>query len=174
MVCLQQRALLARCHTAVLVAGHACLHVAAVSLHSVLLPCCGIADARRKDAMLAACAARRWLARNAAALKRIRIQNNAAASVCMNLVSCLPALEDVDLHLAGPSNPHKLSCLLEAPSWCPRLRVLYLRMWQSERRQGNQAALSNQRMPAFTKLRSLTQLVLEFGSAVPFTLAAVV
>ncbi len=75
---------------------------------------CGTADGRSGPAVLAACAARRWLARSAAGLRLIRSPTQAAAAACMSLVSCLPALEEVQLYLCGPVVPNDLGCLLEA------------------------------------------------------------
>ena len=59
--------------------------------------CCATADTQNGPASLAACAAKRWLARNAAGLKRIRSQASWQAEACISLVSCLPTLEDVNL-----------------------------------------------------------------------------
>ena len=116
--------------------------------------------------MLAACAARRWLARNAAGVARIRSQEQAAASACTSLVCCLPALEQVELRLYGPLVPGDLGSLLEALSWMPRLRALNLHITCSL------ADVDEDMEPipdvrAFTKLRSLTKLALAFDEADP-------
>ena len=84
--------------------------------------------------MLAACAARRWLARSAAGIKLNRSQTYAAASACTSLVSCLPALEDIQLHTRAPVVREDLGCLLEALAWCSRLRALDLDMDPNELR----------------------------------------
>lgn len=62
--------------------------------------------------MLAACAARRWLAHTAAGVKLINNGDIAAAAACTSLVSCLPALE--------------------ALAWCPCLSALGLYMLDGE------------------------------------------
>ena len=76
--------------------------MAALALPSVLQAnklSWGTADGQSGPAVLAACAARRWLARNAAGVKLVRNWTKAAAPACASLVSCLPALEDVELRL---------------------------------------------------------------------------
>ena len=119
--------------------------------------------------MLVACAARRWLARNAAGVKRIRITDHAKASACTGLVCCLPALEEVDMVHMGSVLKHDLGCLLEALAWCPRLTVLGLFVefkvhldWPCP-----DAAV-------FAKLHSLTKLALAFGDGERFVMANVV
>ena len=88
---------------------------------------CGIADGKSGPAVLAACAATRWLARNAPCIKLIRCsRSDAAALACTSLVSCLPALEHVDLCFSDSLLLKIWGCLLEALAWCPRLRVLDL------------------------------------------------
>ena len=84
------------------------------------------ADGQSGPGALVACAARRWLARNAAGVKSVRTWNCAPASVCVSLVSCLPALEDVDLSQAEPATANDSGSLLETLAWCPRLRALKL------------------------------------------------
>ena len=44
----------------------------------------------------------------------------------MSLVSCLPALEHLEVHLNAPLDSSDLGCLLEALAWLPRLRALML------------------------------------------------
>ena len=130
--------------------------------------------------MLAACAARRWLARNAAGVEVIPNQIEAAASACTSLVSCLPALEDVALVIPGPLSLADLGCLLEALAWCPRLRALDLSMigdvcmMSDEEDDVLQPFAASGCMPAFAKLRSLTKLALFFDEEFPYTLANVV
>ena len=85
-------------------------------------------DGRSERATLAACAARRWLARNAAGVTVTLTQFEMAASAWMGLVSCLPALERVELRLLEEMAADKLSCLLEALTWCPHLDDLMLCM----------------------------------------------
>ena len=54
------------------------------------LYCCGTVDGQSMAAVLAACAARRWLTRNAAGVKLMRSRTHRAAAACTSLVS-LPA-----------------------------------------------------------------------------------
>ena len=61
--------------------------------------CPGNADGQSGQAVQAACAAKRWLARNAACITRIRSETVYSASACMSLVSCLPTLEHVALYV---------------------------------------------------------------------------
>lgn len=91
-----------------------------------LLAAVAFADGQKGSAALAASAARRRLARNAAGVKHINSRTDAAASACVSLVTCLPALESVDLFLPDPLVPDDLGCLLEALVWCPHLRALGL------------------------------------------------
>ena len=113
--------------------------------------------------MLAACAARRWLARNAAGVNLIYTDAAAKASACTSLVSCLPALEDVMLCLIGPLFRDDLACLLEALAGCPRLRALTL--FSEDAKHVGHTEDEDLHWPfpdaaAFAKLRSLTQLEL--------------
>ena len=122
--------------------------------------------------MVAAGAARRWLARNAAGVKLIRNQTETPALVCIRLVCCLPALEDVTLYLAGPLPPDILRCLLEALAWCPRLRALDLSMYDF----GIDEADEDENWPfpdasVFAELRGLTKLALHFSLLDAYTLA---
>ena len=91
----------------------------------------------------------------------------------MGLVSCLPALERVELRLLEDLAADKLSCLLEALAWCPRLNelVLYVCLTKGE---GDVAAQPSPQVPSFAKLRSLTSLTLVFWGEGPPTLADVV
>ena len=128
--------------------------------------------------MLAACASRRWLARNAAGVKRIRSHNYVEASAHTNLVSCLPALERVELWLR-PLLRNELACLLEALAWCPRLRELDLDVsGHGKTEQGEDVQEPFPHATAFAKLSSLTKLSLAFdegtlgtfvGALVPLT-----
>ena len=138
------------------------------------------ADGQGGRAVLAACAARRWLARNAAGVKiihkdsNIHSDSNAKASGCASLLSCLPALERVTLNLRLLIRDD-LGCLLEALAWCPRLTALDLCVEMFQSGQGD----DEQHWPfpyasAFAKLSSLTKLALAFGQEEPCTLAAVV
>ena len=123
-------------------------------------------------------AARRWLARNAAGIKRIRCRTYYAASSCASLVFCLPALEDANLLFCQALRPNELSCLLEALAWSPRLRALDLRMmWHEEWMLDEPAAApfaASGCASAFAQLRSLTKLALSFDIPELYTLADVV
>ena len=140
---------------------------------------CGSADGRSGPAVLAACAARRWLARSAAGLRLIRSQSKAAAAACTSLVSCLPVLEEVHLCLCGPVVPNDLGCLLEALAWCPRLRVLDLDMDDLDM---DSIGIDEEDedvywcfpAPALANLSSLTFLGLGFHDSDHYTLANVV
>ena len=101
-------------------------HIAAAALMLAVLEmsdAVATADGQSGPAALAACSARRWLARNAAGVKLIRSQTDASASACVSLVSFLPALEGVDLSFCNPVFANDLGCLLEALAWCPRAGV---------------------------------------------------
>ena len=122
--------------------------------------------------MLAACAARRWLARNAAGVKRVLSRTITDATTNVSLVSCLPALETVFLYLPPPLAPDDLRCLLEALAWCPHLSDLELRTLGGEDGCNvDQAGWPAPDMSAIAKLRSLAKLALAFNYADPFTLA---
>ena len=106
--------------------------------------------------MLAASAARRWLAHNAAGVTRFcRSHTEAAALACMSLVSCLPALQRAELRLPHSLTSDDLGCLLEGLAWCPRLDALSLFIPEGE---GDDARQPLPSTAAFTKLRSLTWL----------------
>ena len=123
-------------------------------------------------AALAACAARRWLARNAAGVKLVRSCTVADASACVSLVSCLPALETAILHLPQPLAPADLRCLLEALAGCPRLKELKLHTNEREGdRDVDQSEWPSPNMSALAQLRSLTKLTLAFGKEELYTLA---
>ena len=143
--------------------------------------CCAAADERSGPAVLAAYAARRWLARNAAGVRRARSAIMQPAAACMSLVCCLPALEDVELCIPGTPDGGGLGCLLEALAWCPRLRALDLCIMGVEDRGGDAApfpadATAKPPFPAgaTAKLRSLTKLALAFFDADPFFVADMV
>ena len=145
--------------------------------------CCVTTDWQRAPAALAACAARRWLARNAAGTKVLR-RDPGTFYDCMDipayisLVSCLPALEDVRLCLPETLVPDDVGCLLEALACLPRLRALDL--WVDERCGVAWDTFESDAVPpcpdtsAFTKLRSLTKLRLSVGEAHSYTVAGVV
>ena len=118
--------------------------------------------------MLAACAARRWLVRNAADTKHISGTEPAPALACMRLVCCLPALEDVWLTLPGLPVGNNLNCLLEALAWCPRLAELRLFMESQD-----EGYAPFPEAPAFAKLRSLRVLHLGLSAVAPSVLAHV-
>ena len=134
---------------------------------------CGPADGDSGPAVLAACAARRWLARSAGGIKAIGTQTAAAAPACTRLVCCLPALEDVDLNLGGPVGPYDLRCLLEALAWCPRLEMLSLNMHSYDRDWGEPDPYTPFPAQALASLSSLTWLLLYFSRADPYTLVDV-
>ncbi len=119
--------------------------------------------------MLAACTAKQWLARNAAGVKYLQSGHATAAKAYTSMVSCLPALEEVDLCLLQPLTPADLGCLLEVLAWCPRLRSLYIFTVNSTDEDVNRLDAEPQDFPAagcapaFAKLRSLTKLALSFG-----------
>ena len=134
-----------------------------------------MADGESGRAALAACAARRWLARNAAGVKLVRSRPCKAASACISLVSCLPALEDVLLSLDAPLVKDDLGCLLEALAGCPCLRALDLSTVQL----GDTGDKIDVYWPfpdaaTFAKLRCLTKLALSFRAADQFCLADMV
>ena len=132
-------------------------------------------------AALAAYAARRWLARNAAAVKVficrfIYERTSTNIPTYMSLVSCLPALEDVKLWLPRPLVPRELDCLLEALAWLPGLRALALSVDDSDANAvlHDEASRPCPDTSAFAKLCSLTKLALSFGVADTYTVAGVV
>ena len=113
-------------------------------------------DRETGPAVLAACAARRWLARNAAGVERLQSLSDWPAPALTSLVSCLPALEDAELHIpADNMGPDDLNCLLEALAWCP-LRALGPHFFDDMRDLSPGQYCPDR--PAFAKLRSLTKL----------------
>ena len=170
--------MLALLYSAMLQAGNQCPTCATLCL-AQFADYCGTADGQSGPAILAACTARRWLARNAAGVKHLEGGAQAAAAY-PSLVACLPALEDVDLGLLEPLTD--LGCLLEALAWCPRLESLDIFMANRLDEDGVVSNAASQNFPvlgcapAFAKLRSLTKLVLSFGNgeADPDTLSKVV
>ena len=137
--------------------------------------CCAVTDEQGGQAALAACAARRWLARNAADVKHLYCYDELPATL-VSLVSCLPTLQDVTLSLDGPLIRDDLGCLLEALALCPRLSTLDLSTRQEHTLR---VADENVYWPfpdaaAFEKLRSLTKLALYFYKEDHFCLADMV
>ena len=94
----------------------------------------------------------------------------------MSLVSCLPALESVELWLPEPLVPDDLGCLLEALAWLPRLSALVLFVDANDYHDIHDD-LEYQPCPdasAFANLHSLTKLALNFCKADSYTVAGVV
>ena len=123
---------------------------------------CAIAEKQGGRAALAACAARRWLARSAAGVKLLSVyrSNGVRASICASLVASLPALESVSLGLC-PLVRGNLGCLLEALASCLGLRALTLCVQRFECGEGD----DDMHGPfpyasAFAKLSRLTKLAL--------------
>ena len=102
----------------------------------------------------------------------MRSQTAVAAAACTGLVSCLPALEEVQLHLRGPVVPDDLGCLLEALAWCPRLKALNLDMDSVKGGEGDLSWAFP--APALANLSSLTSLDLWFHMCDSYILADVV
>ena len=127
---------------------------------------CGTADKETGTAVLTA--ARRWLVRNGADIKRVSGTKPAPALACMRLVACLPALEDVRLTLPGLPVGNNLNCLLEVLASCPCLADLRLYM-ESE----DKGSAPFPKAPAFAKLRSLRMLHLGLRAVAPSVLADV-
>ena len=116
--------------------------------------------------MLAASAARRWLARNAADIHSIANDWSQVPLALTSLVSCLPALQRVKLCLPEFLSSDELRCLLEALSWCPNLNALKLFMISKGNEEEDQEEETpfpvSGCAPAFAKLRSLTELMFSF------------
>ena len=123
-----------------------------------------------------ASAARRWLARNAAAVRHLYVDDAASATACTSLVTCMPALERVDLLCLQPMVPNDLRRLLEALACCPRLGDLQLHLttyidWLEDHKAylvvdtSTPNLWSMHSLAPFAKLRSLTKLTLGFGKA---------
>ena len=90
----------------------------------------------------------------------------------LSLISCLPALEEVNLRLPKQVQI-EFDCLLEALACLPRLSALALSMG----RQSHGDVISDDEAPwptAFAKLRSLTKLALSCGKSQYYTVAGVV
>ena len=134
------------------------------------------ADGQTGPGVLAACAARHWLARHAAGVKRVRCSDHShvfvpwTTSACTGLVSCLPALETVKLHVLEPLDGEDFGCLLEALAWCTRLTALDLSLISARIDDDGEFLVHiHSDTPAFAKvrslakLRSLTKLALSFG-----------
>ena len=142
--------------------GLTCLLAAApCSVLLSLLLWCATADGQNGRAVLAACAARRWLARNAADLKLVHTYAKVEASEWTSLFCCLPAVEDVKLYFYGLLTRDDLGCLLEALAGCPRLRGLDLSMeffGEAESHEGPQRPFPD--ASTFAKLTGLTKLAL--------------
>ena len=119
------------------------------------------ADGQNGPGALVACAARRWLARYAAGVKSLSTWKRAPASACVSLVSCLPALEDVDLSDTEPATADDSGSLLEALAWCPRLRALKLCIRLDHGEDGVPRRFPV--APALAKLRGLTRLTLSMA-----------
>ena len=137
---------------------------------------CGRADGRTGPAVLAACAARCWVARSAAGIKLARNRIVAAAPACTSLVACLPALEDAKLFLCAPVIRADLGCLLEALAWCPRLRALDLYFYpyyHMHEVSGHEDMHWPFPAPALARLSGLVSLALQLGDS-PYALADVV
>ena len=116
-----------------------------------------------------ACAARRWLARNAAGVKLVHRCPSSKASACISLVSCLPALQDVTLfaRLVGDD----LGCLLEALACCTRLTALNLFLDPGD---DEDSCSLFPNAAAFAKLHTLTKLGLFYKEDNQFCLADIV
>ena len=140
------------------------------------LGCCAVADGQSGRAALAVCAARRWLARNAAGVKLIHAIGCMEASACISLVSCLPALQDVTLCLDAPLVRQDLGRLLEALGQCPRLTALNLALSYPMDGEDDDAYphILFPDAAAFAKLGSLTKLALDLHEEEQFCLADVV
>ena len=128
------------------------------------LGCCGLADGQNGPAVIAACAARRWLGRNAAGVKAMWSHEDAPPAACASLVACLPALQYVSLSLPWSLYSVDMDSLLEALAWLPSLRELHLGMTDDE------VDGSVEPLPylgcalAFGGLRSLAELGLAFSA----------
>ena len=124
---------------------------------------CGPAEWRVEPAALAVCGAKRWLAHGAPSVKIIRNGTGAAAPACTSLVSCLPAVEQVELYLRAQVGHEDLGCLLEALAGCPHLKALELRMYLPHDGEPCQDLYWLFPAPALAQLGSLTSLALGFG-----------
>ena len=142
--------------------------------------CCGTADGQGGPAALAACAARRWLARYAAGVKLISNISNLYGggrlppTAYASLVSCLPALESARLRMLGPLAPDNVGFLLEALASRPALTALDLLVRGVNDHDDKRLPDALGCAPAFAKLRSLKHLALNFGAGDRYTLGDVV
>ena len=128
--------------------------------------------------MRAACAARRWLPRNAPHITGIRSNSCFSALDWASLVSCLPALERAELTLYGSLVVEDSGCLLDVLAWCP-LRELDLYIGDLKREvevdfEQDDPPQPFPAAPAFAALRSLTKRVLSFDEDGYHVLADVV
>ena len=122
----------------------------------------------------AASGARRWLARNAAAVNYLDV-DKATAVACTSLVSCLSALEQVHLELSAPIAPDGLGRLLEALACLPSLDSLDMSLQYSHGfDEGLPPTLMLHSLAPFAQLRSLTDLSLNFYGVDLYSLADVV
>lgn len=137
--------------------------------------CCACADGNGGQSALAASAAKQWLASNAGAIKVFTCtfyfsETYTNIPTYVSLVSCMPALETVELCLPGSTTPNDLGCLLKGLSCLPSLRTLVLSDTDpvsdeaDEDDEGDD--LSSDATEAdtsdFAKMRSLTKLALSF------------
>ena len=133
--------------------------------------CCGNADGESETAR----GARRWLARNAAAVRALEAHNwRTTAAACTSLVICLPALKRVHLELKSPMIRDGLGRLLGALAACPRLTSLSLSMGFPERFGRMHPTWMLPSLAPFAQLRSLTKLSLTFDEVKFYPLADVV
>ena len=142
----------------------------------LILLAVAIADGSTGPGVLAAFSARRWLARHAAGVKRVRnAQRNIVpwtTPACTGLVSCLPALETAALQVPEPLDGEDWGCMLEALARCTRLTSLHLCMTPCAMDNKGKLVLVciGSDTPAFAKLhglaklRGLTKLALSFGT----------
>ena len=139
-----------------------------------LAHCCATADGRSGRAALAACAARRWLARTAAGIKRIGTYDTMGPAAWTSLICCLPALEHAFLHFDGDLVSDDVACLLEALAGCPRLKSLSLLIYCFEDAEDGGLSRPIPDASAFAKLSSLTYLALRSWEADCFIVPDVV
>lgn len=133
--------------------------------------CCGTADGESE----AAPGARRWLARNAAAVRTLETYSrHMTAAACTSLVTCLPALENVYLEFSRPMAAGGLGRLLEALACCPRLESLTLSMEHEEGFDWWDRGWMQHSLAPIAQLRSLTDLSLSFADGAFYPLADVV
>ena len=144
-----------------------------------ILPSVGRADTAGGESEPAS-AARRWLARNAAAVKLLECGFEGTATACARLVECLPALEHADLSFNDdPLLPSDVGRLLEALACCPRLGAFNLCLrnmggWDDEEYAPIMHSRVLHSLAPFAKLRSLTKLSIFFEDTDCYPLADVV